>query len=210
MLEPWLDRALDLAAQLRVDPKGGTLMLGTLEQLVTPAGVYRGHRGWVDSKGRIVSGSDWDEPLREAAAALAAAAAREGYSGPASLDAFAFRSSEQPEGGVETREARAVFRPAVEFNARFTLGTIAMGLVRRALPELKSPLGLQPGNRRAFVFGLTPPPDGWRAATSRAGGLARLVPLWCDPDPPPEAQPALLFAERDADLDAIANSLGGN
>ena len=204
ILEPWLHRSIDLSAQLRVQPDGATLLLGTLQQLNSPAGVYRGHRGWLDSRGRVFSGSDYDEPLREAAAALADAAARQGYSGPAGVDAFAFRLEEEPGGGTGSRE---VFRPAVEFNARFTLGTIALGLTRRALGALKGPLGLEPGNRRAFVFALAAPREGWRAATARAGRLAHLVPLWCHDDPPAEAQPALLFAESKSDLDGVAGSL---
>lgn len=207
LLEPWLDRSLDLSAQFRVDPEEGTLMLGTLEQLVTPSGSYRGHRGWVDSRGRVVSGSDYDEALREAAAALASAAAREGYFGPASLDAFAFRLPEQSEDDCDAPE---VFRPVVELNGRFTLGTIALGLVRRALGELKAPLGLEPGNRRAFVFGLSAPPGGWQAAASGAGRLARLVPLWQGDGAGPDAQPALLFAETARDLDATATAVASN
>ena len=46
-----------------------------------------------------------------------------GFYGICGLDAFAFRSS----GGAE------VLRPVVEFNARFTVGTISIGLVERAL-----------------------------------------------------------------------------
>ena len=222
ILEPWLDRSLDLSAQLRVQPDGGTLLLGTLEQMISPSGVYRGHRGWVDSRGRLFSGSDHDEALREAAGALASAAVGQGYSGPASLDAFAFRHSEEADGvegsgGIEgtdgvggadgTEGAREIFRPVVEFNARFTLGTVALGLVRRALGPLKAPLGLEPGNRRAFLFSLAAPPEGWPAAASQAGPLSHLVPLWCRDDPPPDAQPALLFAETDRELDKIAASL---
>ena len=204
LLEPWLERTLDLSAQLRVDPEGGPLLLGTLESLVTPSGVYRGHRGWVDSRGRVFSGSDYDEPLRAAAGALARAAALAGYFGPASLDAFAFQLNEDPETGGEARE---IFRPTVELNARFTLGTIALGLVRRALPELKAPLGLHPGNRRAFIFAPTQPSDGWQTATSRAGPLAHLVPLWTDSDANDGARPALLFAESDRNLDSVAEDI---
>jgi hypothetical protein len=204
ILEPWLDRSVDLSAQLRVEPDGGTLLLGTLQQLVSPSGVYRGHRGWVDSRGRLFSGSDHDEPLREAAAALANAASAEGYIGPASLDAFAFRLNDGTEGPEAERE---IFRPAVEFNARFTLGTVATGLIRRALGTLKAPLGLQPGNRRAFVFALAAPPGGWLAAASRVGPVSHFVPLWCQDDPPVQAQPALLFAETDRELDSVAAAL---
>jgi hypothetical protein len=207
LLEPWLDRTLDLSAQLQIDRASGTLILGTLEQLATPSGVYRGHRGWVDSKGRVFSGSDYDEELREAAAALAAAAAREGYFGPASVDAFAFRLLHEATDLAETAEAREIFRPIVEFNARFTLGTITLGLVRRALPQCKAPLGLEPGNRRAFLFALRAPPEGWQSAISRAGPLAHWLPLWTGENPATEAQSALLFAESDRDLDAIADSL---
>ncbi|MFP8874745.1 MAG: hypothetical protein VCB42_09515, partial [Myxococcota bacterium] len=74
ILEPWLDRTRDLSAELYVGREGPPLLLGTLEQRVTPSGLYRGHCGWVDSRGRVFSGLGADEEVREAAVILANAA----------------------------------------------------------------------------------------------------------------------------------------
>ena len=45
----------------------------------------------------------------------------------------------------------------MEFNARYTLGLIAVGLVRRLLGWLKATLALAPGERISFWIGLQPP-----------------------------------------------------
>ncbi len=150
MLEPWLRRSCDLSAQMWIEPDGQVVLLGTTELVVAPSGLYRGHRGTVDSRGRVHTASRYDEPLREAAAAVARAAFAEGYWGPCGLDAFAFRA-----------DGRDVFRPIVEFNARFTLGTVVVGLLRRALPRIRDVLSLDPGGLRSFYFGLAEPEVGW-------------------------------------------------
>ena len=164
ILEPWLDRVRDLSAQCWVEATGQVRLLGTLELLVSPAGVYRGHRGSVDNKGRVTSLCAEDEPLREAAAEIAVAAAAEGFSGPCSIDAFVYRWP-----GGEPR-----LRPVVEFNARFTMGTVAIGLLRRLLPMLRKRLPRDANERRAFLFSLAPPGDEWPRAL---GDDALFVPL---------------------------------
>ena len=163
LLEPWLDRSEDLSASLRIGREGEIVVLGTTRQCLAPSGLYRGQRGNVDSRGRVTSGSDHDEPLREAAVAVARAAFAAGFWGPCGLDAFAFR-----QGGQE------VFRPVVEFNARFCLGTLAIGLVRRGLAAIVSDLSLRPGDLAAFHFGLDSPRDGWPAP----GKNLVVYPLW--------------------------------
>jgi hypothetical protein len=65
-----------------------------------------------------------DAELRAAALTIARAAAAAGYWGPCGVDAFAYRD---PESGGES------LRPVVELNARFTLGSVALGQARRAL-----------------------------------------------------------------------------
>ncbi len=123
LLEPWLQRLRDLSLQLYVHPQGRTEVLGTTTQIVTPSGQILGNRG-VLRDGQILSGApDSDEAeLQRAAAALGAAAAQAGFYGVAGIDAFVFRG---PSG-------EALLRPVVELNARFTTGTIAVGLVRLA------------------------------------------------------------------------------
>ena len=123
VIEPWLERTEDLSAQLWIAPSGEFRILGTLRQELTPSGVWSAHAGVVDAAGAVSSSSRHDEGLRSAAAYLARAAAKAGFYGICGLDAFVFRSS----GGAE------VLRPVVEFNARFTVGTISIGLVERAL-----------------------------------------------------------------------------
>ncbi len=187
MLEPWLRRTIDLSAQMWIEPDGQIVLLGTTELIVEPSGLYRGHRGTVDSKGRVHSTSRYDEPLREAAAAVARAAFAEGYWGPCGLDAFAFQA-----------DGREVFRPVVEFNARFTLGTLVVGLLRRVLPRIREALSLEPGGLRPFYFSLSGPEGGW-AQPDR--GL--LVPLFSSraPDSEESASPGaglMLAMDRDA------------
>ena len=125
------------------------------------------HRGTLDHRGRVSSGSRYDERLREAAITVGRAAHEHGYWGPCGVDAFAFRAD-----GVEQ------FRPVVEFNARFTLGTVVVGLLRRALPKIRSALSLDPGGVRAFGFALCEPGSGW---SQPEDGL--LIPLSASPGP---------------------------
>lgn len=168
LLEPWLERRADFSVQLHVAGDGVTV-LGSLEQEVAPSGVFLGHRGEIDSRGRIFSGHPAEESLREAAALVAVAARERGYAGPCGVDAFTFRD---PETGADA------LRPVVELNARFTAGTVTAGLVRRALPHVKRALGLGPGERLRFRFRLRDPEEagpgdgGFRVAFEPPGGAS--------------------------------------
>jgi hypothetical protein len=188
LLEPWLARRADLSAQLVVEEAGGLLLLGCTEQIVTPSGVPVGHRGLVDARGRVSSGTAYDEALREAAVAIGASAAKQGFFGPCGIDAFAFDDS----GGTPQ------LRPVVEFNARFTTGLVALGWVRHALGTLRARLGLVPGELRAFYFGLDAPPGGWPG--DAGDGSHVLIPIgWGDDGP----RPALLLARSREGLDRL-------
>jgi len=181
ILEPWLERRGDFSTQLHVGEDGVTTLLGTLEQVTAVSGSVAGHRGTVDSHGRVTSGSRHDETLREAALALTLAAREEGYAGPCGVDAFEF---EAPPGGPWLRAAS-------ELNARFTLGTVALATVRRALPQLRGELGLSPGEHFHFYFALDAPSPGWPDPTPGAGcrvslaaeGDALRPALWVERDP---------------------------
>lgn len=140
LLEPWLDRQTDLSAVLVVEASGTLRLVGTLEQHTRGAGVCLGHRGTLDRKGRVTSGSPFDEELRENAVQVAAAAAEAGYRGPCGVDAFVYRAG----------DGTPRLRPVVEFNARFTLGHVSLGMARRALPALKDRVPLDVGARNAF------------------------------------------------------------
>ena len=174
VLEPWCDRLDDVSAQLFIGADGAVTLLGTLQIVATPAGVLRGHRGEFDSRGRPRSGLAEEESLREAAGLTAVAAAVAGYRGPCGIDAFSFRSPD-PDG-------ERMFRPLVEFNARFTAGTVAMGLLRRELPRVKRELGLEPGALFHFYLGLDAPAGGWpesgddRICVALGGDGAPLAP----------------------------------
>lgn len=123
LLEPWLDRVCDLSLQLYVHPQGRIEVLGATEQILTQSGQILGNRGvWRD--GRILSGAPeaTERALQAAAAAIGAAAAAAGFYGVAGIDAFIFR------GG----DGAPHLRPVVELNARFTTGTVALGLLRHA------------------------------------------------------------------------------
>jgi len=186
LLEPWLVRTRDLSAQLQIDSDGQIVLLGTTELLVEGSGLYRGHRGFVDSRGRVSSGSHYDEALREAAVAVAQRAASAGYRGPCGVDAFAF----------EVEPGRAELRPAVEFNARFTLGVVAIGLLRRALVGLGPERSPSPGELHAFQFQLDAPSGGWPNLTDEKDVLS--IPLG---DPEGHADPALWIAADRGVLD---------
>jgi len=170
VLEPWLERSADYATELHVGEDGTLTVLGVMEQRTTASGVYRGHRGELDHRGRVVSGGAHDDALLGAAADVARAAHAAGFHGPCGVDAFAF-----------AHEGRSVLRPVVELNARFTLGTVVLGLLRRARPWIEAALAPAPGERIAFDFaflgaasGETAEP-GTAAAAPDETGVARLA-----------------------------------
>jgi len=190
VLEPWVERQDDLSAQLWIDADGAVRLLGTASLLVSPAGVYRGHRGTIDNKGRITSGAAGDETLREAAALAAGAASERGYWGPCGVDAFHFTDS----------SGRTDFRPLVEFNARFTVGTVVLGVLRRLLPEIRQQLPADAGERRGFWFVLDGAGAPWRELPAGVArdGLLRLELA----EPDAMGAPALLVAAHPERLDA--------
>ncbi len=190
LLEPWLERSYDLSVQMLVDAEAGVTLLGTLEQVAAPSGRFLGHRGEIDSRGRVFSGRPEEEDLRASAPLVAVAAREAGFHGPCSVDAFVFLD---PETDGET------LRPIVELNARFTAGTVTVGLVRRALPRVKQTLGLGPGQRMGFHLCLDPgasdaPP--LEATAERLGSGACLVRLTSDASP---VRPLLLFTADPAE-----------
>jgi hypothetical protein len=173
ILEPWLERVEDLSVCVYVPPPSQAsvwpTLLGSLEMLVTPSGSYRGHAGEVDARGRVYSGQRDDEEVRAQGAWLAGRARARGFFGPCGIDAFRYREGE-----------RALLRPAVELNARSTMGLVTLGLVRRALPRVRETIGLAAENRRAFLFALLER-DAWPIHSSRiveaAGEGALDLPL---------------------------------
>jgi len=187
VLEPWLDRLADASAQLHVAKDGAVTLLGTLRIVTTVSGQPRGHRGEFDSQGRVSSGIGEDGALREAASVIGAHAAGVGYHGPCGIDAFAFRS---PEDGTRS------FRPLVEFNARFTAGTVALGYIARNLGRVKVELGLPPNGGGHFYIGRN---GRGMSLTARKGTV--VVPLLGKSEQLADAQ-VLFVAREQAVIDA--------
>ncbi len=183
VFEPWLERrgdfsvALHIAAEDGGESGPGITVLGSLECWNSESGVYRGHFGEIDSRGRVFSGDRDDEAFRADAAAVAAEARVRGFWGPCGVDGFRYV---QPKVGFETHtraappltsgptervddEETPFLRTIVEFNARPTMGLVAIGLARRALPRVRKRLGLEPGTRYAFALTQRAPDDrDWR------------------------------------------------
>ena len=181
VLEPWMDRLADVSAQLHIAEDGTVTVLGALRIVTTGSGQPRGHRGELDAEGQASTGLGEERALREAAALAGKHAAAAGYNGPCGIDAFAFRS---PEDGVRS------FRPLVEFNARFTAGTVALGHLRRNLSRIEAELGLAPGEPSHFYIGRAAADD---SLARREGAV--VVPLLGDRAPRAGA-PVLFVARR--------------
>ena len=120
-----------------------------------------------------------DADLLEAAIATAAAAHAAGFHGPCGVDAYVFRDAHGE-----------VLRPVCEFNARFTLGTVVLAILRRARRRMRDALGPAPGTTLRFEFRLDAP----EAVEAPSPGL--ILPLAPGPGPhcaslrvEPEANP---------------------
>jgi len=159
ILEPWLDRRLDLSTQLWIDRSGAVEVIGTTVQILSPNGLYHGNRGRFRGPGPVGSGQVWDTEISTAAQKIAESAASEGFWGPCGVDSFVYYDPDH--------EMR--LRPIVELNARFTTGTIALGFLERARE-----LDLVAGNA-AWCFALHPPSGGWHPDADRRPG--RLISL---------------------------------
>ena len=185
VLEPWLERAQDLSVQFFVAPGGEITLVACFEQRMGKSGVYLGHLGDFDARARITSGNRHESALVESGMLLARAAHDEGFHGPCGVDAFSFHGPH----GLE-------FYGCVEFNARFTMGTLAAGLLRRTLPGLGGDFRPSPGVPRSFHFGLDAPPAGWPESADED---LRVLPLWASGE---SRRPALLLAKNRARLQA--------
>jgi hypothetical protein len=130
VVEPWLQRTVDVAAAWLVDDDGAPVLLGTSRADVSSAGVWRGCEVVVDAAGVPRADHRHERALVEQSRVVVAAAAARGYRGPCGVDAFAFVDHD----GVERLRV-------VELNARFTGGLL--GVVLAA--------GRAPGSRFRFA-----------------------------------------------------------
>lgn len=149
ILEPWFSRIQDFSVQLHISELGEIEILAVLCQDLTPAGLYRGHRGVVTYEQEIRSGSVFDDELIAKAMRIAREVFELGYTGPCGMDAFSYRDAESGE---------TKLRSVVEWNARFTTGTIATGLLRQVL-RTKETIDFLQGETSAFYFSLSPPTE---------------------------------------------------
>lgn len=154
MLEPWLSRTADLSVQMCIGADDVDI-LATTEQLLRPSGMYEGNRGLLTRDG-IRSGTGHDEYLIETGKKIGATLQEAGFRGPCGIDAFTF-----------THEGTEVLRPFVELNARFTTGTLAAGIIQRAIAAGK----IVPGQR--WQFGICPPHGGFE----KLAGVVDVLPL---------------------------------
>ena len=106
---------------------------------------------------------------------------------------------------VFERDGREWLRPH-ELNARFTLGLVAAGLVRRGLARLRATLGLEADGRRGFLFALSEPAVGWSDALAALPGESLHIPLASETS---RVRPALVFAQDAAALDGLAREVVG-
>ncbi|MEZ4216611.1 MAG: hypothetical protein R3E88_09045 [Myxococcota bacterium] len=206
VLEPWLERTVDLSVAFHAGARGaggGALaLLGSLRAITSASGAPRGHRGEIDARGRVFSGTSWDDAARGAAAELVAAASAAGYGGPCAVDAFAYLDR----GGAAPVER---LRPVVELNARFTTGIAALGALRRSRVAIRHALGLAPGERVAFVVASCAPEGGWHehvAAMRARGSAPALVPVPTCAEAG-SADAAIVAAREAAALDELCAAL---
>jgi hypothetical protein len=183
ILEPWLERSGDLSAHWWIFEDGDCRLLGTLEAITNGAGLCLGHRGQIDSRGRVASGHRVDEPLREVSAEVAQAASRAGHRGPLCIDAFCFRSPDSP--------SREVLRPLVEVNARFSVGWTALAWLRRLRRDDPRAAAPAPGQLRHFGFGIDSGALGWDAGNARTTEVTRIALA----EGTDASAPALLFGD---------------
>lgn len=216
ILEPWLERASDLsvvmwiASHASAQGRPRVTQIAALEQVVNASGLWLGHRGEMDLRGRIYSGTRWDDDMREAAAVAADAACAAGHLGPCGIDGFSYVRGE-PTGDATNREA--TLRPLIELNARFTLGHVCAGWLRRAHPQMVAHAELAPGRRMAFLFALAAPPDDaeWPERVRATGALCFDLPAPTDTLMPveiPGPGPFLLFHDDPERLDPLARRIG--
>jgi uncharacterized ferritin-like protein (DUF455 family) len=128
VVEPWLERLVDLSLQLEVDD-ARVRELGLTRFLTDARGQYRGCavgpalHGLDGELLRALHGDGLLAQLREAGSFVGERLRAEGHRGPAGIDAFLFR-----------RDGAVRLRPLVEVNPRLTMGRLALALGERLAP----------------------------------------------------------------------------
>ena len=156
VVEPWLDRVLDLSVQIFIDDDGRVRVSGVTRFETDDRGQYMGT--WVGRplheleeelrRFLIGPGRGWRvfAHLEAVGRFVGAALAAEGHRGPAGVDALVYRD---PVNGLR-------LKPIVEVNPRFTMGHLALRLGKRL------------GNRRTGCFRII------TAAQAKRAGMSSL------------------------------------
>jgi hypothetical protein len=120
ILEPFVRDRQDISVQLNIpsDPNLPIAVLGSLSPIVTTSGSFLGHRGIIHNH-QAHSSHLFDNLLRQRSLHLAQIARDAGYWGPCGIDAFSFFHQQQPHLHL------------CEFNARWTVGHLLHGIIRR-------------------------------------------------------------------------------
>jgi uncharacterized ferritin-like protein (DUF455 family) len=131
VVEPWLDKVVDLSAQLDMVAPGAARVLGWSRFFTDPRGQYcgsfvHGRMAGLDTATRKFLYGQGRDPKRlqrlfeDLGGWVAGAMADSGYVGPVGIDLLVYRTAE----GLR-------LKPIVEVNPRFTMGRVALHLGRR-------------------------------------------------------------------------------
>lgn len=168
VIEPWLDRTVDLSVQLDVRGPDDVRIIDITRFFADRRGQYAGHvigphDAGLDGESRRLLGerkagaASGLDVLRETARAIGRELAAAGHRGPAGVDALLHRDAS---GALR-------LRPLVEVNPRLTMGRIAVEL-RRLLARGRVGLWLHVPATRAAKAGHASLADLARAATATA------------------------------------------
>jgi hypothetical protein len=132
VVEPRLDKRLDLSIHLDIVEPGRAEMIGWTRFLTDRRGQYRGAfvRGALEDLGPELREFPCGNPnrlqpfFRELADHVADGMTASGYIGPVGIDALIYRAADPLR-----------LKPIVEINPRFTMGRVALEMERRVHPE---------------------------------------------------------------------------
>lgn len=176
VVEPWLDRVLDLSTQMTVTPSG-VRVDGVVRFETDGRGAFLGawaspsHRGLAPELARFVAGDREVGPIGAVLRAFAEPAARSaaalGFAGPVAVDALIHRD----------RDGGLALRPLVELNPRLTMGRIALELGRRIARDAPGYwlVATRARLERAFPDGVAALLAAWPPAIERGPSGPRLV-----------------------------------
>jgi hypothetical protein len=171
VVEPWLDRVLDVSMQFDVAPDGSVRTHPWGRFLTDARGRWHGAvigRSLEDADPALRrAAAGLNDTLGEVARRLGPRMAALGFAGPAGIDALVYRE----------RDAPLRIKPLVELNPRATMGRVALGLDRR-MRRGRVGLWQQVGLRELRRAGGPATFGAW------ADALARSAPLRTVGEPP--------------------------